>query len=223
MSERGYYEQKKLSPSGLLVVVAAHVAAIAALALSKMEPPALPDGPLTIRNIPIEPDPPQIPPEPVQRQPDQPVSVVTAPRPIIQPKPIDTPVPASEPITEPNFGYTAGTTETTVVLPPPPPPPPQPVPEPVRTQAKLKQGIELLPPYPPTEERAEREGTVVVRLVIGADGRVKAVEKISAASEAFWRATERHALRAWRFNPATVDGRPIETTQTMKVTFELRG
>jgi protein TonB len=87
----------------------------------------------------------------------------------------------------------------------------------------MKAGIELLPPYPAAEERAEREGTVVVRLVIGADGRVEAVEKISAASEAFWRATERHALRAWRFSPATVDGRPVESTQTMTVKFELRG
>jgi protein TonB len=73
------------------------------------------------------------------------------------------------------------------------------------------------------EERAEREGTVVVRLLIGADGRVRAVERISAASEAFWRATERHALRAWRFVPATVDGKPVESMHTMTVTFQLQG
>jgi protein TonB len=80
---------------------------------------------------------------------------------------------------------------------------------------------ELQPPYPASEQRAGSEGTVVVLLTIGADGRVKAVRRISAASEAFWRATERHALRHWRFKPATVDGVPVESTQRLTVHFRL--
>jgi protein TonB len=149
--------------------------------------------------------------------------VITNPTPIVPPRPADSnPVRPVSDLTEPNFGLSAGEAETNTILPPPPPlPPPPRAADPVRVQAKLKPGIELLPPYPPTEERAEREGKVVVRLVIGVDGRVKSVEKVSAASEAFWRATERHALRAWRFNPATVDGKPVETSQVMTVKFEL--
>ncbi len=224
MSERSTYEQKSLSPTGLTIVVAAHVAAIAALALARMDMPAfVPPGPLTVRNIPINPDPPPIPPEPVKTEIKQPKSVLDTPRPIIQPKPSESdPIAPSDPV-PPMFGHKAGTEDVPKVLPPAPPPPPQAIPDPVRTPARMKAGIELLPPYPPAEERAEREGTVVVRLVIGPDGRVKAVEKISAASEAFWRATERHALRAWRFTPATVDGKPVEATQTLTVKFELRG
>jgi protein TonB len=62
---------------------------------------------------------------------------------------------------------------------------------------------------------------VTVRLLIGADGRVKAVEKVRAASDAFWRATERQALRHWRFTPAMVDGKPVESRTTVTVHFEL--
>jgi protein TonB len=50
---------------------------------------------------------------------------------------------------------------------------------------------------------------------------VKAVEKIAATSEAFWRATERHALRHWRFRPATLDGRPVESRQKVTVHFRM--
>jgi protein TonB len=227
MPERGFLDEKRQSPTGLIVVIAAHAAAITALALAKMEsPPFFNPGPLTVRNIPITPDPPPMPPEPIKTESAQPKSIITAPVPIVPPRPSPSNPVAAEQPAEPTFSVTANGTDDLVKVQPLPPPPPQPLPpmaEPVRTQAKLKAGIELLPPYPPSEERAEAEGTVIVRLLIGPDGRVKSVEKISAASEAFWRATERHALRAWRFNPATVDGRPVESRQTMTVKFELRG
>jgi protein TonB len=58
-------------------------------------------------------------------------------------------------------------------------------------------------------------------VLIGADGRVKAVEKLRATSDAFFRATEQQALRHWRFKPATVDGRPVEARKVMTVHFQL--
>ena len=223
MPETGFHQQRTISPSSLLVVLTAHAAAITALALSKMDVPIFErPRPITVEHIPLDPDPPEIPPEPVQRPAEQPRSTITAPTPLLPPRPSDSnPIRADDPV-EPSFGQIAGKAEPDLVL-PPPPPPPRPMPDPVRVQARMKAGIELLPPYPPAEERAEREGIVVVRLVIGPDGRVKSVVKVSAASESFWRATERHALRAWRFSPATVDGRPVESMQTVTVKFELRG
>lgn len=82
------------------------------------------------------------------------------------------------------------------------------------------QGL-LQPPYPPEEQRAGNSGRVVVRVLIGADGRVKQVEKVSAASDAFFAATERQALGKWRFKPATKDGVPIEQWKTMSLRFEI--
>lgn len=77
------------------------------------------------------------------------------------------------------------------------------------------------PNYPPGERTAEREGRVVVRVLIGADGRVKQVEPVSAASPAFFEATKRQALAKWRFKPGTRDGVPVEAWRTMGVRFEL--
>ena len=96
-------------------------------------------------------------------------------------------------------------------------------PPPVRVEAQFdpRFAADLQPPYPPSEEAAQREGRVRIRLTIGADGRVKAVQRLSATSDAFWRATERHALSRWRFRPATVDGRPVESSKVMNLTVRI--
>src|SRR3546814_8325723 len=81
---------------------------------------------------------------------------------------------------------------------------PHPPAPPVRIEPEMRAGIALQPPYPASERRMNREGTVTIRLLIGADGRVKSAEKVRATSEAFCSVTERHALSRWRFRPATL-------------------
>ncbi|HEX8258602.1 MAG TPA: TonB family protein [Allosphingosinicella sp.] len=224
MPQGGFLEQKPRSPGSLAIVIALHAAAITALALSKMEMPKAEDlGPLIIKDIPVDPDP---PPVPVQKPADpktakQKTAVtivpprVTTPRndPIVfsDPGPVDPPVFTSLP-----------PGPTTFPLPVPLPPPPAPKAE-VRKEAQIDPRAELQPPYPSSEERAGKEGSVTLRVLIGPDGRVKAAERLRAASEAFWRATERHALRNWRFRPATLGGKPVESSKVMTVHFELRG
>ncbi len=77
------------------------------------------------------------------------------------------------------------------------------------------------PAYPPSMQRMDMEGTVTVRVKIGADGRVLSVEKLSAASDDFWEATRDQALRKWRFRPATRDGAPVESERVMTVHFQI--
>jgi protein TonB len=77
------------------------------------------------------------------------------------------------------------------------------------------------PAYPANEIRGGNAGRVTVKVLIGVDGRVKDIEKISAASDSFWEATRRQALAKWRFKPATRDGEPYETWKTMNVSFVL--
>lgn len=77
------------------------------------------------------------------------------------------------------------------------------------------------PAYPSDEIRAGNAGRVTVRVLIGSDGRVKDVEKVSAASDSFWEATRRQALAKWRFKPATRDGVPYEAWKVMNVSFVL--
>jgi periplasmic protein TonB len=109
---------------------------------------------------------------------------------------------------------TSGTGDT--VLPPPPPPP-------FRRAAEFdpRYARSLQPPYPAIERRAEREGTVRVRVTIGPDGRVTAVQRLEATTDAFWRVTELQALRHWRFRPATLDGRPVEDSKVLTLNFRL--
>ena len=65
-----------------------------------------------------------------------------------------------------------------------------------------------------------REGKVVVRVLVGIDGRVTQVELLSAASNTF-AATRKQALSKWRFTPATRDGVPQEDSRSVAVTFVL--
>ncbi len=77
------------------------------------------------------------------------------------------------------------------------------------------------PTYPADERRAGHEGKVMVRVLIGVDGRVKQVEKLAASSDSFFEVTRRRALEKWRFKPGTKDGVPVEAWRSMSVTFVL--
>jgi protein TonB len=215
MPEGGFLNQKPRSPTSLVIVIAAHAAVLTALALSKMEVIVEEFGTIETRNIPIEPPPPENPPEPIPEAKVRPKSQLDLATPIVR-------LPRSEDVV-----FVDPPSEPIIFDPGPPGPGvvpadrPQPMAEPVRLADQMDRRSELQPPYPASEQRAGSEGTVVVLLTIGADGRVKAVRRVSAASDAFWRATERHALRHWRFKPATVDGVPVESTQRLTVHFRL--
>ncbi|WP_163484575.1 energy transducer TonB, partial [Escherichia coli] len=78
------------------------------------------------------------------------------------------------------------------------------------------------PNYPASELRAQRDGRVSVRVLVGADGRVKSVEQVSATSPAFFEATRQQALSKWRFKPATRGGVAEESWMTLSVTFQIK-
>ena len=77
------------------------------------------------------------------------------------------------------------------------------------------------PVFPPDEQRAGRGGRVVVRVLVGVDGRVKDIEQVSATSESFFAVTRKRALEKWRFKPGTRDGIPVEAWRTIAVSFVL--
>lgn len=217
MHATGYLQQKKHYPFGLGVAVAIHAAGLSALWLAKNDyiPPI--KTILTIRNIPLprpQPTPEPVPPPPAPSEtvrlsdpPPLPIERIVRARP-------DTvrivPLPPAKPID--SFGAGAGIAVT-------------PPPLPVLTGPEIdpRYAGDFQPPYPAGKQRLGEEGLVVVRVLIGADGRVKRVEPANGADEAFVAATERHALRRWRFKPATRDGVPIESWRTMRVRFEMLG
>lgn len=230
MAENGFLAQKPASPLSLGAVLLLHGAAIAALLLMK-GPGWLtaPTPPLVVTPVPLDkPPPPEPLPEPDTKVPQNaPLSRLDVP-----PRVVPTPVPniSSEPARvppgpvigtnpNPNPGLAARPAiEPSIRV-------ERPIPQPVRVEAQFDPRFAnaLQPPYPVSEERAEREGVVRIRVTIAPSGSVIAAERVSATNDAFWRTTERQALSRWRFRPATVDGRPTQSSKVLNVRFRLDG
>ncbi|MEP2101059.1 MAG: TonB family protein [Parasphingorhabdus sp.] len=97
------------------------------------------------------------------------------------------------------------------------------IPEPVIADAKLntRYSRQFQPPYPSGRLRMGDEGMITVRVLVGTDGRAKQIELVDSPHQDFWTATQRHALKKWRFEPATKDGVRFESWITLKVRFEI--
>jgi protein TonB len=170
------------------------------------------------RNIPIDPTPPPEPepqPKPVKRVIAQ-APLPTAPKPIIETRTNDTlrttdVIPDDRPIIEPRKEA-----DKPVIADPPRLLPPL-----MGAEQDPRFARDFQPEYPSSELRAQRDGQVRVRILIDVDGRVKAVEQVSATSTAFFEVTKRQALGKWRFKPASRGGVPEESWKVMNVRFEL--
>ncbi len=74
------------------------------------------------------------------------------------------------------------------------------------------------PEYPPELRKEKLEGVVVLRAAIDERGRVTSAEVDESPHRAFSQAA-REAVRQWRFEPGTVDGRPAATELTITINF----
>ena len=214
MGQAGFFEQKSASPTRFALVAAGHAAVLAAVMFAAgPEFTRIVRAPTDIFYVPPvkQPDPPPPPRPDTQQRPVQ--------RPIFTP-PQQVELPPRTPIGVQTTGETRPPeiTQTTVTLPPRDPPI-----QPVRRDAQVdpRYASALQPQYPAAEQRAGRTGTVVIEVTIGTDGRVRSARRVSATSDLFWAAAERQALTRWRFRPATVDGRPVESSRTMTIHFRI--
>jgi protein TonB len=95
---------------------------------------------------------------------------------------------------------------------------------PVQTGPRfLTRETDVKPPYPPSKLRDGEEATLKLRLSIDERGRVTAVDPVGAADAVFLAAARKHLMARWRYQPATEDGRPVATTTTITLRFELNG
>jgi protein TonB len=171
------------------------------------------DPPIEIKFIPIPP-PPQPTPQPQPRA-THPTPQPFVPRPDVPLPPLTPPIdlhPTPAPDPGPILGLGDGPAAT---------PSPTPLPL-VGASIDSRYADAFQPTYPPAERRAGREGRVVVRVLIGVDGRVKQIERVSATSDAFFAATRDQALARWRFTPATRGDVPVEQWKQMGVSFVLK-
>lgn len=207
------YQPQRASPGGFALIVTLHAAAIGAVMLIKgpqIIPTVYPPTSIDFITTPVDP-----PIEPIE--PDRPTTQATSRIDRVETEVQTPPVRTDWPAAPPSSGD-AATGDSSILVPPYVEPP-----APVRREAELdsRYAEAFRPPYPATELRAQRDGVVQLRVTIGTDGRVRAVERLSATSDAFWAAAERQALNRWRFRPATVDGRPVESVKVMTLRFRI--
>lgn len=212
----------KPNPVSLTAAIGINAALVAALLLSSPDIIKEDGGITQIFDVPIiEPPQPEPKPQPQpERKTDLPRDVkIETPIPDVVP-----PLPLTNPV--------QGTAEPQPTIPAADPGPPStgsgvtvdpPRPAPVLTEAAPDPRAEFQPDYPASGRREGVEGAVTVRVLVGADGRVKAVEQVRSIGDAFFAATKRQALSRWRFKPATRDGIPYESWRTMTVRFVLEG
>lgn len=219
MQADGFLNRHERHPVALTVAIGINLAAVTALLLAKGEMIPLPDKIMEVVNIPLEkPDTP--PPPPIIRETHPPVP--TTPTPVIDlPVPPDTMAIVTDPTDTASLSSgisgtsnLGGSSLPTIRVDP----------EPVLTDASVDPRYASLfqPPYPSRLQRLEIEGKVVLKVLIGADGRVRDVQIVYSDDDGFAEATERQARAKWRFKPATRDGSAIETWKQMTVRFEIR-
>jgi protein TonB len=125
-------------------------------------------------------------------------------------------------------GILGGKVDGAPPLPPPPPPPPPP-PSDGRVHIARDKPLGMFPlsqtwpQYPEDMRVAMKEDSLLIRYIIGKDGRVKSVEILAHAQfKKFDDATMR-AVRFWRFKPMIKDGQPVEVVHELTVNFKLEG
>ena len=75
----------------------------------------------------------------------------------------------------------------------------------------------VAPEYPAEAQRKGIHGDVVLRALVGKDGHVKSVEKISGNPILAKAAI--HAVRQWVYEPTLIHGRPVDVHLTVTVSF----
>lgn len=76
------------------------------------------------------------------------------------------------------------------------------------------------PVYPPEARKQHLEGIVELRVVVGTDGGVRSVKLVSGSPLLASAAMD--AARQFRYSPAALNGQPIETIQSIDMSFQLK-
>ncbi len=208
--------ERRSAPNTLLFIIAGHVAVVAAVMSARMDlPPIVKHPPIDIFWVPKLADPP--PPNPVPNHQTVQQHAITVDHPTV-----DVPTPAHSdqtaaagPTGDSNLFPILGAAGS-IELPPP--------------HFAVKFGpelatpeAELKPPYPQSKLLTEEEAVLRLKLTIGQNGRVIAVDPVGRTDRAFLDAARRHLLAHWRYKPASEDGRPVISSTIITLRFQLDG
>lgn len=212
---------RRVRPATLALIVGGHAVAIGLLITAKMDVgpgKKIVDTVIEFIPAPLDETPPPPPPTPqTEVRPAPRESTVTQTPAVVELDHGGPTVDLGPPMTEivPDLGPIIDTPPGPIVQDPPKP-------APVKIAARPITPAEYLrPDYPDSKRRLEEETVLQLSLRIDERGRVVAVDPVGAADPVFLAAARQHLLRHWRYKPATEDGRPVPTTLTIKLRFEL--
>jgi protein TonB len=187
----------------------------------KFEPaPPEPPKPKPAKAEPPKPQPPK--PEPIKPPPPRPEPVRSEPpkQEAVKPEPHPEPVK----IESPPAPVAAPPAPVSPPSPPPPAPPAPPAPKPsARTEVSISASYAAAnrkPDYPKMSLRLGEQGTVVLIVMVKSDGSAGDVEVKSTSGFTRLDRAAADAVKTWRFNPATVDGKAVDKSYEVPITFK---
>lgn len=223
---------RALKQGALLAVVAV----LHGLVFSRLATPvAVPNEPVVARPIYASViQAPAVPvPQAVPAQPAAPPPAVVVPPSVAVAKPVSRParVPHRAPAVAPpvaaakapvSNAISAPASAPVVVAAPVPAPAPTPAPAPIKT---VTRGVQYLrepdPQYPDRAREQGEEGTVVLRVQVGVDGKPANVEVLRSSGSASLDAAGMSAARGALFKPYLEDGRPLSVYVIVPLRFQL--
>ena len=213
-----YGEGRRVNVTGIAFAAVIHILLLAGLLLAKTD---IIQEKLEKRLTVVDLTPP--PPPPSQETPPQAQPDIVAPRPPLQlvqaPKVATTPdpVPPSVPFAPTPAPAVAPSPAPVVAAPPAPP-------STVKVSDLSARMISGSPPRYPLESRRKREeGTVVLSVVVGIDGRVANISVARSSGHDRLDQAALSAVRKWRWEPFVQDGRAVEMKGMVDFPFKIEG
>lgn len=208
-----YHSAQRVSTTGILAIVAAHVGVLALLASLDVVPLPAPLATLMVQAVPPAP-----PPAP---------EVLPRPKPVERkPTPQPRPLPQVQPPTLAARTQAPTTAAETPVVKEAPPPAPAPAPAPQAVSQPRFDADYLsnpAPAYPALSRRLGEEGKVVLRVLVEPAGRPSQVEiKASSGSPRLDQAAQ-EAVWRWKFIPARRGDEAVGAWVLVPIVFNLRG
>jgi periplasmic protein TonB len=77
--------------------------------------------------------------------------------------------------------------------------------------------------YPMDAQRAGEEGTVAIKVFVGANGKIRAVRMLKSSGFDRLDNAALESVLAWEFKPATQDGKPVSGWVTVQLVYKVPG
>ncbi|MGB3931838.1 MAG: energy transducer TonB [Sphingobium sp.] len=208
------YEPKRFEPRAVLLVFLIQGALLTALVTYRFPvAQTVVQRPLVVHSIDLTPPPPAEPEMKSLPDPRRPAVEVHAPRPMIE-MPASTP-PLMVTVSEPIPVQPADPAQTSAV---PPSEPARPI-----AAANLSASMIHAPPprYPRESRRLREQGTVVLELLLSAEGRVRDIRVLRSSGYARLDDAARSAVSRWRWSPTVVSGVAVQVRGNVEIPFIL--